>query len=170
MGTQCTVNTLAVLDALGRYGVFGLVGAQWDSGPSALSDGDAGGPPLAGLSAYVDNIKSHPALLGYYLFVRPPAVLLDLVSAVLQSRDRVLTCVSGGLRTTVARRVTRPRARYTAASSASIRTTSCILPSQARRSSRRGATTRRRGQSGVGPRPSTCTHLNTMSCRVLVAD
>jgi hypothetical protein len=71
----CTVTTLAQLDALGRYGLFGLVGAQWDNihtqqqqqqqqqqGVAAGSAG--GGPPMNGLSAYISNIKSHPALLG----------------------------------------------------------------------------------------------------------
>ena len=105
MCLQCTVNTLAVLDALGRYGVFGIVGTQWDSSDGTTTDardtdgdpyarnltldvvpaedangvgnarvhagyasGTSGGPPLAGLSAYVNNVKNHPALLGYYLF------------------------------------------------------------------------------------------------------
>ena len=94
-----------MLDALGRYGVFGIVGTQWDSsGGTAINDRDdtdgdpvarnssqdvvpaqdsndvvnahvhvgyasgTRGPPLTGLSAYVNNIKNHPALLGYYLF------------------------------------------------------------------------------------------------------
>lgn len=80
LALQCTVNTLAVLDALGRYGVFGIVGTQWNTGDSTANEasdtvGDsdvyAGGkfdPPLKGLSAYVQNVKNHPALLGYYLF------------------------------------------------------------------------------------------------------
>ena len=104
MCLQCTVNTLAVLDALGRYGVFGIVGTQWDTPDGTTTDAgethvdpvarnssldffpaqDANdvvnerlhvgyasgtsGPPLAGLSAYVNNVKNHPALLGYYLF------------------------------------------------------------------------------------------------------
>ena len=70
-----------MLDALGRYGVFGIVGTQWDGDDSSdvaqTADNaavrvrhanDDGGPPLAGLTAYVNNIKNHPALLGYYLF------------------------------------------------------------------------------------------------------
>ena len=69
---ECTVTTLAQLDALGRYGLFGLIGAQWDTGPqtSATGGGELGGgsPPMNGLSAYINNVKNHPALLGYYLF------------------------------------------------------------------------------------------------------
>jgi hypothetical protein len=68
---QCTVATLAQLDALGRYGLFGLVGAQFDSGPSAdtsmvVQQRDTTAPPMVGLSAYIQNIRNHPALLGYY--------------------------------------------------------------------------------------------------------
>lgn len=93
-----------MLDALGRYGVFGIVGTQWDTSggtdtTARDTNGDrvarnssldivpaqdandvvnarvhvgyasgTGGPPLTGLSAYVNNVKNHPALLGYYLF------------------------------------------------------------------------------------------------------
>ena len=77
---QCTVNTLAVLDALGRYGVFGIVGAQWDTADNTAKSSITGNefdPPLKGLNAYVQNIKNHPALLGYYLF--------DVKSLALQS-------------------------------------------------------------------------------------
>lgn len=65
---ECTTNTLSVLDSLGRYGVFGLVGAQFDSGPSALAASSTGGPPRDGLAAFITNVRDHPALLGYYVF------------------------------------------------------------------------------------------------------
>ena len=60
-----------MLDALGRYGVFGIVGTQWDTPDSTDKSSITGSgldPPLKGLNAYVQNIKTHPALLGYYLF------------------------------------------------------------------------------------------------------
>jgi hypothetical protein len=79
---ECTVATLTQLDALGRYGLFGLIGSNWDTGPlaqsvgnpgkgkdaTATTSGDSGGPPMNGLSAFINNVRSHPALLGYYLF------------------------------------------------------------------------------------------------------
>ena len=105
----CTVTTLAQLDALGRYGMFGLIGANWDTGPlssqsvgegkdgAATRSGGGGGPEMNGLSAFINNVRSHPALLGYYLFdvsdctgrsKRPlPSILLGMVSIQLVSHS-----------------------------------------------------------------------------------